>query len=154
MTESHTIDELDRIDRSIDIDAPAERVWALISQPGWWILSEEIDPDQKVVRESDDVVMVHHPVHGDFRVRTIELDEPTYAAFRWLGDDDGVAGTLVEFRIEDREGGVVLSVSETGFSGLSDDRDTWLKAREGNAQGWPTVLNAAHTYLTKPEAGR
>ena len=155
MTETtNTVDELDRIDRSIDIDAPAERVWALISQPGWWILSETVDPDQEVVRESDDVVMVHHPEHGDFRVRTVELTEPAYAAFRWLGDDQGAGGTLVEFRIEDRPGGVVLNVSETGFSSLSDDEDTWVKARQGNAEGWPTVLAAARAYLTEPGTER
>ena len=78
------MDELDRIDRSIDIDAPAERVWALISQPGWWINDGTIDPDQAVDRESDDVVVVHHDEHGDFRIRTVELDQPRYAAFRWL----------------------------------------------------------------------
>ena len=31
------LDPLDRIDRSIEIDAPAERVWDLVTRPGWWI---------------------------------------------------------------------------------------------------------------------
>lgn len=146
MNDTQTVDELDRIDRSIDIDAPAERVWALISQPGWWVNSGTINPDPVVEREDDDVVVVNHPEHGDFRIRTVELAEPRYAAFRWLADD--AAGTLVEFRIEDRPGGVVLRVSESGFSSLSDDRAAWLKAREGNVEGWAIELEAARTYLT------
>ena len=30
-------DTKDRIERKIEIDAPAEWVWLLVSQPGWWI---------------------------------------------------------------------------------------------------------------------
>ena len=146
MSNTNAVDELDRIDRSIDIDAPAERVWALISQPGWWINSGTIHPDPDVERVDDHVVVVHDPEHGDFRIRTVELTEPTYAAFRWLGDEG--ESTLVEFWIEDRDGGVVLKVTESGFSTLSDDRATWLKAREGNVEGWATELAAARTYLS------
>lgn len=146
MTETtHTVDELDRIERSIEIDAAAEKVWGLISQPGWWINSGTIHEDPVIERVSDDVVMVHDPKHGDFRVRTVTLTEPTYAAFRWLGDDG--EGTLVEFRVEDRPGGVVLHVIESGFSSLSDDRETWLAARAGNDEGWTTELAAARTYV-------
>jgi uncharacterized protein YndB with AHSA1/START domain len=149
MTNTNAVDELDRIDRSIDIDAPAERVWGLISQPGWWINSGTIDPDQAIERDEndDDVVVVHHEEHGDFRIRTVELDQPRYAAFRWLSGED-TAGTLVEFRVEDRPGGVVLRVVESGFSSLSNDRSTWLKAREGNVEGWAIELAAARTHLT------
>ena len=91
--------------------------------------------------------MVRHEKHGEFRVRTIELDQPRYAAFRWLATDDH-DGTLVEFWIKDRPGGVALRVVESRFSGLSDVRATWLKAREGNVEGWATELAAARTHLT------
>ena len=85
-------------------------------------------------------------MHGDFRIRTELLDPPRYAAFRWLPQDgDDVlpdASTLVEFRIEDRQGGVRLSVVESGFSTLSEDRETWLKAREENVEGWRIELGS------------
>ncbi len=35
--EERHVTDLDRIDRSININATAESVWDLISQPGWWI---------------------------------------------------------------------------------------------------------------------
>lgn len=38
------LDPLDRIDRSIDIDAPAGRVWDLVARPGWWINEGDVDP--------------------------------------------------------------------------------------------------------------
>ena len=42
------MDELDRIDRSIEIDATAEKVWGLVSRPGWWINSRTIVSNQDV----------------------------------------------------------------------------------------------------------
>ena len=44
--------ELDRIERSIDIDASAEKVWSLIARPGWWINEEEVDPDPESARRA------------------------------------------------------------------------------------------------------
>lgn len=154
MTEArttHETDELDRIERSVDIDAPAERVWELIRQPGWWINSSSIISNQVVTPDDDDprVSVVHDAQYGDFRIRTVTLDEPRYAAFRWLGDDASADGpsTLVEFRIEDRPGGVVLRVTESGFSSLSDDRETWLASREENVEGWGIELEAARAHF-------
>ena len=144
------MDELDRIARHIDIDADAERVWGLVSRPGWWINEGQILGNQVLERREDHDV-VHDPVHGDFRIRTELLDPPRYAAFRWLPQDgdDVLAGasTLVEFRIEDRQGGVRLSVVESGFSTLSENREVWMAAREENTQGWEGELAAAGTHL-------
>ena len=144
------MDELDRIERHIDIDADAERVWGLVSRPGWWINEGEILSNQAVEQRGDDH-LVSHAVYGDFRIRTELLDPPRYAAFRWLPQEtDDVpsdATTLVEFRIEDRAGGVRLSVVESGFSTLSDDRSVWLDAREENVEGWQIELGAARDHL-------
>ena len=132
------MDELDRIERHIDIDADAERVWGLVSRPGWWINEGEILSNQAVEQRGDDH-LVSHAVYGDFRIRTELLDPPRYAAFRWLPQEsDDVpsdATTLVEFRIEDRAGGVRLSVVESGFSTLSDDRSVWLDGPRGERRG-------------------
>ncbi len=144
------MDELDRIERYIDIDADADRVWGLISQPGWWINEGEILSNQRLERRGD-LHVVHHAVYGEFSIRTELLDPPRYAAFRWLPQEDddtrADATTLVEFRIEDRVGGVRLSVVESGFSTLSDDREVWLAARKENVDGWATELAAAQAHL-------
>ena len=146
--------ELDSIRRQIDIDASAEKVWSLITRPGWYVNDGTVldDPDTRVETADDgtEIAVVTHPTMGEFRFRTIELDEPRYAAFRWLGTPyrDATEGTLVEFRIEDNPaGGVTLEVLESGFSTLSEDPAVWLKEREGNDNGWAQELVAAKTYV-------
>jgi uncharacterized protein YndB with AHSA1/START domain len=141
--------ELDRITRQIDIDAPADRVWELIARPGWYINdgTVEAEPD---LRYEGDVAVVTQPGVGEFRFRTVQLDKPRYAAFRWLGTPYRAVseGTLVEFWIDDRaDGGVTLRVLESGFSTLSDDPATWLKEREGNDRGWTDELGAAKAFV-------
>ena len=144
--------ELDRIAREIDIDAPAQRVWELVVRPGWYINDGTIaaDPD---VRQEGDVTVVKHPKVGEHRFRTVELDAPRYAAFRWIGTpyrDESTPSTLVEFWIDEREGGgVTLRVVESGFSGLSEDPATWLRQREGNDDGWRTELRCAKEFAEK-----
>jgi uncharacterized protein YndB with AHSA1/START domain len=144
------LDPLDRIDKSIDIAASAETVWDLVSRPGWWINQGTVDADPELRREGD-VTVVHHPEYGDFRLRTVESDRPSYVAFRWIHretEEREERTTLVEFRIEERPGGgVTLSVAESGFSQLSPDRAVWLADREGNVKGWDAELDAARIFL-------
>ncbi|GHB49030.1 toxin [Streptomyces viridiviolaceus] len=144
--------ELDRIARQIDIDAPAERVWQLVVRPGWYINDGEVEAEQDL-RYEGDVAVVRHPSLGEFRFRTVELDEPRYAAFRWIGTpfrDEATPSTLVEFWIDERDGGgVTLRVVESGFSGLADDPAAWLKEREGNDKGWLSELAAAKAFVEK-----
>jgi uncharacterized protein YndB with AHSA1/START domain len=139
------VDPLDRIDRSIEIDASAERVWELVTRPGWWINEGSVDPDPDV-RVDGPVTVLTHPAYGEFRLETVESRPPSYVAYRWLEPDADV-GTVVEFQIEPRDGGVTLSVTESGFSRLGKPRDAWLKHREGNVTGWESELSAAKGFV-------
>ena len=98
-TDGQVDGELDRIDRSIEIDASAERVWSLVPRPGWWINDEEVDPEPELRQEGDVDVLVH-PKHGEFRLQTLEADRPRYVAFLWIDNVAPEAGTTVEFWIE------------------------------------------------------
>jgi len=140
------LDPLDRIDRSIEIDASAERVWALVTRPGWWINEGAVDPEPDV-RQDGDTTVLTHPTCGEFRLLTVESRPTSYVAYHWL--DAGVdRPTLVEFRIEPRHGGgVTLSVTESGFSRLGKAREEWLEHREGNVTGWESELAAAKAYV-------
>ena len=139
------VDPLDRIDRSIEIDAPAERVWELVTKPGWWINEGSVDRDPDV-RVDGSMTVLTHPAYGEFRLETVESRPHSYVAYRWL-DADADAGTLVEFQIEPRDGGVTLSVCESGFSQLGKPREAWLKHREGNTTGWEQELRAAKLFV-------
>src|SRR3954454_1764060 len=70
----------DTIERSIAISAPLDRVWGLVTEPGWWVPSDEPveaerTPGTVVVRESEK--------WGRFPVEVVDLRPMTYAAFRW-----------------------------------------------------------------------
>lgn len=163
MAETHYTEqelaELDTITRQIDIDATPERVWALVCRPGWYVndgtVYSEADMGTKLnCRTETDaqgrqVDVLDVAGKGEFRFRTVELDEPRYAAFRWLGTPwrEPTEGTLVEFWIDERPGGVTLRVKESGFSTLADDPADWLKEREGNDRGWSLELAAGKTWV-------
>jgi uncharacterized protein YndB with AHSA1/START domain len=144
-TRTTDVDPLDRIDRSIDIDASPEAVWDLVSRPGWWVNDGTVDPDPQVDADGDDTVLTHAR-HGVFRLRTLESRPPSYVRFRWI-DPGAEEGTVVEFWVEPRDGGATLRVVESGFSQLGKPRETWLRHREGNVEGWATELDAARAFV-------
>jgi uncharacterized protein YndB with AHSA1/START domain len=144
------LDPLDRIDRRIDIDAPAERVWDLVTRPGWWINDGTVDPEPDLHVEGD-VTVVRHPRYGEFRLQTVASRPPSYVSYRWL-DGDSDVGTLVEFEITPRDEGVTLAVAESGFSRLGKPREDWMRQREGNVAGWADQLRAARRHVAGSEA--
>ena len=157
MTETIERDEIDSIERSIDIDASAERVWQLISVPGWYINNGTVIDHE--IRQEDGYVVVIDPKHGEFPLRTVQLDPPRYAAFRWFtlpgsdaSKDDGTSSTLVEFWITERDGGVTLRVLESGFSSLPIDAEKRRIAVDENTEGWEIELAAARSYLSGTDA--
>ena len=155
MADTASTDIPDRVERQIDIDAPARRVWDLVSEPGWYINDGTII-EHRIERDGD-ISVVHDPVHGPFRLRTVELDPPRYAAFRWLsaepGPDGGEASTLVEFWIDERPDGVTVRVAESGFRTLSGTEDDRRRKVAENSEGWEIELAAARDLLTGQVAG-
>jgi len=139
--------ELDRVERQITIQAPASRVWSLISEPGWYINDGAIV--EHTLERSGDVTTVHDPTHGTFHCRTVELDEPHYAAFRWLdSSDDEAPSTLVEFWIDQvTADSVVLRVAESGFASLPGTAEERRRKLEGNRDGWSIELGLAQAHL-------
>ena len=142
-----TEDVPDEIARSIHIDATAEAVFEVISEPGWFINDGEYREHEITVAGATATVV--DPVHGEFSIGTVELDPPHRAVFRWLG---GVAGALeelptttIEFTITPDGSGVELSVRETGFAGVSTDAAVRRARYVDNTQGWTEELEVART---------
>lgn len=134
----------DRIERQVDIDATAEKVWGLISRPGWWV-NEGTVVDHPVEKRGD-LDVVRHPTHGEFAIRTVALNPPRHAAYRWE-PGEGDQATLTEFWVEDRDGGVVLKVVESGFASLDVDEAERRRLIAGNIEGWEVEVEAARRHI-------
>jgi hypothetical protein len=150
------IDSIDRIEQQIDIEATAQRVWELISEPGWWINEGEIVEHR--IEQRDSHVVVHDPVHGEFVLRIEALDSPRYAAYRWFSGSPAAAhadpavvarsSTLVEFWIDEHDrDGVTLRVVESGFEGLDRPAGERRKMFDDNTEGWTIELAAARSQI-------
>ncbi|HEY3867093.1 MAG TPA: SRPBCC domain-containing protein [Actinocrinis sp.] len=134
----------DRIECAITIDAPLERVWHLVSEPGWWVPTTVESPDvrtpgHRTVRETEK--------WGTFEVEVVEMRPQTYAAFRWASQFPGQAvkdgnSTMVEFFVEPvpGSGSVSVTVVESGFAGLDADEAVRKAGVKDNSEGWPLEM--------------
>jgi uncharacterized protein YndB with AHSA1/START domain len=132
----------DRIEQDIVINAPLDRVWQLVSEPGWWVPSAVVSavdhtPGRQVVRESEK--------WGRFPVEVVRVEPKTYAAFRWASHAPGAelnAGhtTLVEFRVAPAGDAVRVSVVESGFAALDVPASVREQSWKENTGGWREEL--------------
>ena len=144
--------EGDRIEREMAIDAPIERVWQLVSNPGWWI--GDGDPSARTVTREGDVVVVDYPPHGRFPVLPVAAEAPHYVSFR-AGDDPGQTpaegtATLVEFFLTEKDGGTLLRVVESGFASVYPSAERRAAAVRDNIGGWEMQLGFAKRDTERP----
>jgi uncharacterized protein YndB with AHSA1/START domain len=128
----------DRIEHDIMINAPLDRVWELVSEPGWWVPTAVVapvdhTPGHQAVRESEK--------WGRFPVEVVRVDPKTYAAFRWASHAPGAelgAGntTLVEFQVEPVGDAVRVRVAESGFAAIDAPDTVREQAWKDNTGGW------------------
>ncbi|MFI6843082.1 SRPBCC domain-containing protein [Kitasatospora sp. NBC_00085] len=135
----------DRIERDILIEAPVERVWPLVAQPGFWVADEASLPGT-VAKEGESMV-ARNAEYGDFPVRVEKVEPPTYLAYRWASAFPGEDlradnSTLVEFTLVQEGDKTRLHVVESGFVALTGSEDLRSKALKDNTDGWPQVLDA------------
>lgn len=138
----------DRIEQRITIDADLERVWNLVTRPGWWVPD---DMDRPVDRTPGHLTMRESAQYGRFPVELVRLDPRTYAAFRWASEfpgEDPTPGraTLVEFFVEPSEDAVAVTVVETGFDSLELPADRREAGRLDNVSGWGEQLGVLRSW--------
>lgn len=151
-----SIAELTRIDRSIEIAAPPERVWRALTTPAdlsaWFqvTIEGEIEPGADVWMTSV------HPGHVGqrFRVTIKEMIPPRRVVWEWHpGEIDPNVDysreprTTVTFTLEPTREGTRLTVAETGFDRITLARRA--KVFQDNSQGWAEVLVWLQTYVEK-----
>ncbi|MCY0926761.1 SRPBCC domain-containing protein [Streptomyces sp. H27-H1] len=145
----------DRIERDTLIEAPLERVWPLVAEPGFWV-ADEGSLAGTVAKEGESIV-ARNSEYGDFPVRVEKVEPPTYLAYRWASAFPGQElradnSTLVEFTLS-REGDKTrLRVVESGFAALAGSEELRGKALKDNTGGWPQVLDAFRKRAERPAA--
>jgi uncharacterized protein YndB with AHSA1/START domain len=142
-----TIAELSRIDRTIEVQAPPERVWRALTNAkelSTWFqvgIEGDIAPGQEVW-----MTTMHKGYEGiRFRVRFVEMTAPTRFVWQWHPgavdpnvDYSREPQTTVTFTLEPSGSGTRLSLAETGFNEISLARRA--KVFADNNRGWCEVL--------------
>jgi uncharacterized protein YndB with AHSA1/START domain len=133
------VDVQDKIEREIAINASIERVWDLVSEPGWWIGDGDRSGQRR--ERQGDLEVVEDPKYGRFPVR-LEAAEPRhYVSYRWASTFPGEEphngnSTLVEFWLTEHGNGTRVRVVESGFASLAASEDAIRQSVAGNVDGW------------------
>jgi uncharacterized protein YndB with AHSA1/START domain len=136
----------DRIERTISVTHPPEKVWAAITTAeglGTWF-------GQKATVDLRVGGLAQLTWDGGYtqELRIERLEPPRVLGWTWaisgLPEDDP-RRTYVEFTLEPDAAGTRLTVVETGFAQLPSDLHTG--AYGGNAEGWQKELDELVDYL-------
>lgn len=147
------IAELSRIDRTIEILAPPERVWRALTDATelseWFQVAIE-----GTLAQGREVWMTSvHPQHAGMRflVHVIEMTPPRRLVWKWHPgavdpsvDYSREPETTVTFTLEASGRGTRLSVAEAGFDEISLARRA--RVYKDNTQGWTEVLEWLRKY--------
>jgi len=157
----------DRIEKRILLRASRDRVWRALTdsrQFGIWFgmrFAEPFAPGKRVTgiivpTEVDpDTAAMQKQFEGLAFELVIERIEPKRLfSYRWHPgavdphvDYTAEPMTLVEFALDDAEGGILLTVTESGFDLIPLARRA--AAFSGNEQGWTTVVTLIEKYLAR-----
>jgi uncharacterized protein YndB with AHSA1/START domain len=146
----------DRISREIVIEAPPERVWAILTDPlqlAQWF-SDEVKID---ARPGGRVVFTWHAL-GVLAGRVEAVEPPHRFAFRWMPGGEGELrennSTLVELTLTPESGGRTrLRVDESGFQGLAGSDDDRANRVDENSAGWDRELDELREYAARHLVG-
>jgi uncharacterized protein YndB with AHSA1/START domain len=146
----------DAITREIDIAAPQDVVWGIVTEArhltGWFSDEAEVD-----LRPGGAMQLTWHG-HGVYRARVERVEPPHKFAFRWVlrdGEEPATGGsTLVEMTLIPTEAGTRLRVVESGFSELSWPEHERSRYVGQNADGWTRELEELRGYVRRATGSR
>jgi uncharacterized protein YndB with AHSA1/START domain len=144
----------DRIEKNIELKAPLARVWRALTDHrefGQWF---GVNLEQPFVpgRTTRGQITIPGYEHVTMEVEVQKMEPERLFSYTWhpyamdpKKDYSQETPTLVEFRLEEKGGATLLTVTETGFSKLPADRlpDAFRK----NSQGWEEQLKDIKVYV-------
>jgi uncharacterized protein YndB with AHSA1/START domain len=136
----------DMIQRDTLTDASVEPVWSLASAPGFWVA--DLESIQGTTAVEGEATVAKNPEFGEFPVRVVKVEPPSYVAYRWAPASPGQEptegnSTLVEFTVSAEGDKTRLTVVESGFAALAVSEEVRAKTINDLSSGWPQVLDAA-----------
>jgi uncharacterized protein YndB with AHSA1/START domain len=148
--------DTDRIERSVKIDAPRERVWDALSdaeQFGQWFGCNLRGQSFSAGGRTRGPITFQGYEHVFFDVIVERMEPGRLLAYRWHPyavekgrDYSGEQRTLVTFTLEDAPGGgTLLKVVESGFDQVPPERR--MEAFRMNTRGWDGQLQNIVRYV-------
>lgn len=148
--------EPDRIEKQIELKAPVSRVWRALTDyrefSKWFQVNLEapLVPGQTVRGRITYPGYEHHTME----VVVQKIEPERLFSFTWhpyaldlQKDYSKEPSTLVEFRLEPKGDGTLLTVTESGFSKLPADR--WLEAFRMNDDGWAEQMKNIERHVSE-----
>lgn len=147
----------DRIEREIEIDAPVDVVWAVVTEPhhiaSWFTDSATLDlrPGGEgrlhfASRSTGGPAMVN--------LRVERIDRPRLFSFRWTHPDgaepDETNSLLVELRLEAAGDATRLHLVESGFERAGRGRH---RSHADHESGWDVHLGRLREYAAGSAVG-
>ncbi len=146
----------DRIEKSIEIQAPVSRVWHALTdhqQFGEWF-RVKLDGPFKAGEVATGKITWPGYEHVTWRATIQSIDPEQYFAFTWhpyaidpAVDYSKETPTLVEFHLEKTASGTLLRVTESGFSDIPDERRSEAFLR--NSDGWAQQVKNIEEYVAQ-----
>jgi len=144
----------DRIEKSIELNAPIERVWRAVTDHnefGQWF---RVKLDGPFVAGELSTGHMTYPgyEHIAWKATVVKIDKPRLFSFTWHPyaidpkvDYSSEPPTLVEFHLTPTASGTHLVITETGFAALPPHRQP--DALRMNDSGWAEQAQNIKTYV-------
>ena len=146
----------DRIEKQVLLRASRARVWRAVADArefGRWFgveLSGAFTPGARLTGKITHPGYEHYP----FEITVERMEPEALFSFRWhpnaldlAVDYSAEPTTLIEFRLQDAEGGTLLTLVESGFERLPASR--LEEAYRGNEKGWAQQMEAIARYVAQ-----
>lgn len=129
--------------RTIQIDAPVEKVWSAVTEPE--LISRWFGRTVLIGEGAGAHGTITWPDQDPVPLRVEAVDPPRQVSYRWCNDEtdgapaqvDDAHSTVFTFTLEPTPGGTQLTVVETGFETAPDPANTL----ESHRLGWNGELD-------------
>lgn len=143
-------EDFDCVEVDRGIAASVENVWAVVSEPGWWVNDGPVD-DHEVTLDDEGIYHVTDPEAGEWLVEKADEDPMDVVAFRWypIASDElpDEYATRVEISLSEEGDSVSVHIEESGLSSVSDDEDEARQMWDDEAGMWAEALDAIKAHL-------